>query len=826
MIKSSIDHHAGQELDLQNVEATNITVNMATGPVQLIAAYKAPNKLMLEADLSEIFSTRRATILAGDLNAKHPTWNSKVTNASGKCLRRFADDFNLVVDATPEPTIYPHNGQPDVLDIVVMRNVTQFHQLTVLNELSSDHNPVILQLGQSVPEDEDTPTRHTVSWPAFTNHLTNNMGPIMPIEDVGQLEASVQAVTERVLESIQYATNTIPIRDHRAFIPREIRDLIREKNRLRRQWQRTLDPARKAEYNHLAGRTKAALDDFRSKRWDDFLDQASESTSSFWRAAKIMKKRSAPMPPIHGTRGIALTTEDKAEAFAEALERQCSPNYENADVDHIGRVHHRIRTIFAEEEDEEPLPPASPEEILAIIKALRPNKAPGAEGITNTALKNAPKKFVMHMTNICNAMLRLRHFPTTWKLADVVMIPKPGQAAGWPQNYRPISLLPAMGKIAERIVLRRLKDEAEDLDIVPNSQFGFRSEHNTTLQVLRVVEHVKEGFNLGEYTGAVFLDVAKAFDKVWHHGLLLKMHRAGISKAMLRLIRSFLQRRSFKIKLEGERSAARTATAGVPQGSVLSPLLFNLYTSDIPTTAHVNLAMYADDVCIYTRSRDARIIDRRLQEALDALQTWYARWRIAVHPGKSTAVLFSRSGRRRKKHGNPSELTILGGVVPWHSQTKYLGLTMDSRLNWGAHINRVIDRGRQMAGTLAPLMNGRSKLDPARKIQLYKAVLRPTVTYASSVWATAAKTHRIKIQTFQNRMLRWALDAPWFVRSDTLHEDAGIDPIMDFIRNTATRFFDKARDHENPLVSKSQEYDARIPWKYPRPRSLIVASQD
>ncbi|GJQ88826.1 hypothetical protein Trydic_g15863, partial [Trypoxylus dichotomus] len=162
-----------------------------------------------------------------------------------------------------------------------------------------DHNPVILQLGQPVPEEEDTPTRHMVSWPAFTNHLSNNMGPIMPIEDVGQLEASVQAVTERVLESIQYATNIIPIRDHRAFIPREIRDLIREKNRLRRQWQRTLDPARKAEYNHLAGRTKAALDDFRSKRWDDFLNHASESTSSFWRAAKIMKKRSAPMPPIH-----------------------------------------------------------------------------------------------------------------------------------------------------------------------------------------------------------------------------------------------------------------------------------------------------------------------------------------------------------------------------------------------------------------------------------------------------------------------------------------------------------------------------------------------
>ncbi|GJQ77334.1 hypothetical protein Trydic_g8632 [Trypoxylus dichotomus] len=200
---------------------------------------------------------------------------------------------------------------------------------------------------------------------------------------------------------------------------------------------------------------------------------------------------------------------------------------------------------------------------------------------------------------------------------------------------------------------------------------------------------------------------------------------------MLRLIRSYLRRRSFRIKLEGQRSVARTATSGVPQGSALSPLLFNIYTSDIPTTAHVNMAMYADDVCIYTRSLDARVVDRRLQEALDALQTWYARWRIAIHPGKSTAILFSGSGCRLKKHGNPTELTIQGGIVPWHSQAKYLGITLDSRLNWGAHIPKTIDRGKQMAGTLAPLMNGRSKLDLARKIQLYKTVLRPTVTYDS-----------------------------------------------------------------------------------------------
>ncbi|GJQ65019.1 hypothetical protein Trydic_g23196 [Trypoxylus dichotomus] len=159
LVKSTIEHHADLVLELINIEATAVTINLATGPVKLVAAYKAPRKQLLE----EIFDTRGAVILAGDLNAKHPSWNSRRTNASGICLRRYADDLHLPVDATAEPTIFPHNGQSDLLDIVVMKDVAQFHQLTVLNELLSDHNSVLLQRGQTVPEDEEPWTRQTVS---------------------------------------------------------------------------------------------------------------------------------------------------------------------------------------------------------------------------------------------------------------------------------------------------------------------------------------------------------------------------------------------------------------------------------------------------------------------------------------------------------------------------------------------------------------------------------------------------------------------------------------------------------------------------------------
>ncbi|GJQ70647.1 hypothetical protein Trydic_g23036 [Trypoxylus dichotomus] len=124
----------------------------------------------------------------------------------------------------------------------------------------------------------------------------------------------------------------------------------------------------------MARRTKAALDEFRNQHWDDFTIQVSESSSAFWRAAKIMKKQRAPLPLIRGARGVAFSIENKVEAFAETLERQCSLVYGNADVNCIGRVHQREREILTSEEDKDLLRPTSPEEVKAIIKAFRPTK--------------------------------------------------------------------------------------------------------------------------------------------------------------------------------------------------------------------------------------------------------------------------------------------------------------------------------------------------------------------------------------------------------------------------------------------------------------------
>lgn len=820
-IKYSIDHYLNTTPDLNHMEATSITVRTANGTLTLIAAYNRPNLLLLEEDLSVIFDGRNATILAGDLNSKHPTWNSRTANRNGNCLRRFADDFELTVDGPDEPTHHTPNARPDVLDIVVMKNVTMTHQLNVLSELSSDHNPVLLQIGDPTHNQDEPRHIQTISWPAFKVHIAQNLDDIQPINTTVELEAAVTCLTDRITHSIRYATNTTRIQDSRSHMPREIRELIRNKNRLRRRWQHTLNPDHRTEYNRLAQQVKDALYDLRNERWNRFLDSCEESSDTFWKTAKALRRQHNPLPPIHGPRGTALTIEEKAEAFAESLQNQCSPNYNNVDFHYITNIHRYVKEMLGENNAEDQLTPVTPEEVKATLKTFRPRKAPGNDGISYQALKNLPRKGISAMTNIYNAMLRLRHFPTQWKCADVIMIKKPNQAATRTENYRPISLLPVLGKTAEKIILQRLSDQVEELRIIPDAQFGFRREHDTTLQILRLVEHIKTGFNQSEYTGAVCLDVSKAFDKVWHQGLLYKMRQAGISIGIIQLTHSFLHKRTFRIRLPGHRSTVRTMTAGVPQGSALSPTLFNLYASDLPTTPQVSLAMYADDVCVFTKSRDARIVERRLQESLDNLEAWYRQWRIAIHPQKSTAILFSRSGKRKRRHGEPQHLNIQGEAVPWKSEIKYLGVTLDRRLTFGSHVTAVTRRARQMMAALSPMINRRSKLNPACKIKLYRTIVRPTMTYASAAWATTAKCHMNKLQVIQNRVLRMALDAPWFVRNTTIHDDTNMETIEAFIRRTATKILARAEEHPNPLIADTQKYDPATPWRYSRPRMIL-----
>jgi hypothetical protein len=448
------------------------------------------------------------------------------------------------------------------------------------------------------------------------------------------------------------------------------------------------------------------------------------------------------------------------------------------------------------------------------IGSLKKKKAPGPDNISNTALKLLPPKVVVTLAAIFNASLRLCHFPSRWKNATVIFIPKPGKNSKLPQSYRPISLLSSIGKVLEKVILTRLVKVTDENSTIPDEQFGFRPKHSTVDQLINVTEFIAKGFGQNQSTGAIFLDVAKAFDTVWHDGLVYKLHAAGVPMAMVRLLNSFLNRRVFHAKIL---STQREIQAGVPQGSVLSPTLYAIFTADIPKPDNTKIALYADDTAILVRSWSPEIISRDLQGAVENLESWFRTWRIDVNPEKSSAILFT------KRHFRPvGEVAMFNRVIPWTTVVKYLGVKFDNHLTFIPQIEHAKTRALIVRGQLNSLVCRRSKLSIKNKITIYRQIVRPAMTYSFVVWGNVSNTQLHKLQVVQNKFLRAAFNAPWFGRNSQLHREADLPLIKDFLLDVAEKFFENAAQHPNPLVRDAVDYDEHLPLRHKRPKCLLL----
>jgi hypothetical protein len=218
-------------------------------------------------------------------------------------------------------------------------------------------------------------------------------------------------------------------------------------------------------------------------------------------------------------------------------------------------------------------------------------------------------------------------------------LPKPDKDSKFPQNLRPISLLPTTGKMFEKVILKFVQKHIEERGLLNANQFGFRARHSTTLQFMRLTDHVTLNFNNKMSTAAVFLDIEKAFDITWHHGLLYKLSKLEFSTNLIKLLGSFLSQTKFRVSVEGDMSTPRVMQAVVPQGSVLSHTLFNMYINDASQTRGVHLALFADDTCLYPADRKEGFIVRKFQRGLSSIETWCERWNMKINEDKNRGDL-------------------------------------------------------------------------------------------------------------------------------------------------------------------------------------------
>ena len=213
-----------------------------------------------------------------------------------------------------------------------------------------------------------------------------------------------------------------------------------------------------------------------------------------------------------------------------------------------------------------------------------------------------------------------------------------------------------------------------------DEQFGFRPRHSTSLQLARLVERITRNFGEKRLTGAVFLDVAKAFDTVWIDGLLYKLTLLNFPSYIVHTISSYLRGRTFEASFQTATSSRRGMRAGVAQGGLISPVLFSLYVNDMPSPSHhVELALYADDTAIIATSRKPTLLVSYLESYLNDLQRWLSKWRIAINVSKSIAIIFARVGRLF------IQPRLLGEPIQWVDKILYLGVTLDTHIHTHAH---------------------------------------------------------------------------------------------------------------------------------------------
>ncbi|GBN36961.1 RNA-directed DNA polymerase from mobile element jockey [Araneus ventricosus] len=512
------------------------------------------------------------------------------------------------------------------------------------------------------------------------------------------------------------------------------------------------------------------------------------------------------MPSLVTENDIAYANEDKANEIANSLENQ----FKNNDISHSPTeylVRQKVNK-FKRSPVSTPITTCKASEIFENIGKFKNNKSPGIDKISNSMLKRLPLKITFGITDLINAILRRHYFPKAWETAIAFSILKPGKKTQKADSYRPISLLSTSSKLTEAIILQRLSTITEE-KLIP-FQFGFRKKLSTTDQLLRMTEIIRDNLENGRDTGAVFIDIAKTFDRVWLEGLIYKMIVMSIPDGLIKLMNSYLHGRGFTVRVGNSFSSGRIIEAGVVQGSRLGPQCFSIFVNDITRNQETHICMYDDDTAIMSTGISQHSISGNLNTYLAEVGKWLIKWKIMVNVDKSQAVYFTRKR-------NPPPSTLYRKPIQWSNETVYLGVTIDKTLTYNSHITKVRNKFNAAKLKLHPLLGKHSKLSLDNKLLTYKSLLRPIITYANPVWGAAAETYLKKLESLQ-KIARQVTNSPWYFRNNNILKDLNLQIIAGHNLKLAKNFFRKVDNSTNKALSTIPDYDLwhhRGIWQYP-----------
>ena len=540
----------------------------------------------------------------------------------------------------------------------------------------------------------------------------------------------------------------------------EAEEAVQNRREHQRNRNRNRDPAAVVElreaYNKASQEAKTVINKAKAQSMEKFCNKLDTSTDprilyNTVREYCGKEKKAPPQVPLKNGTRTAKTTKEKAEMLAKQYGAVSKSIFHSQTRD--TRAALKKRRLEVDKATEEPCKrhpnckrkmchPFTMTELEAALANMN-GKAPGPDGITPRMLKELSGPGKKTLLRIANLSFRKKEIPTIWRRAIITAVPKPGKPEEKPSSYRPISLTSCVGKTVERMIQGRLQYMVEKLDVLTPEQAGFRANRCTEEQVARVGQDIMDALEQPkmERTVLAAVDMTAAYDRVHRDSLLLKMLDMGVPPCYVKWFKHFLADRRGRVKWEDTLSNEFIIREGLPQGTVTSPTLWLCYINDLcPMLKRhgVEVALYADDLVIYTSHRNPGEAAIKVQAALDELDEWADTWSMQVSQSKTKTILYST---HKDETNGKMQLNLCMGdqVLEQTTEIKLLGVTLDTQLTFRSQVmdtkkklDKRISAMKLLAGTSWGCRETTLK-------KVYEQFVQPVGLYGSSTWIQFAR---------------------------------------------------------------------------------------
>ncbi len=699
------------DLDIQALEAVWSETRMEGSPTLVCSVYIPPNQLYLRkrclkhlSDVIKKTDHKYNLLIMGDFNARSYTWESWHTECKdrydasfkfGECVISMCNELGLTIQNNGQYTRY-QNGVKSAPDLTLTRGLQSlsWHVDHCIN-LRSDHCPILISIDEPLPGSITRWDLKNTNWNNWSKETDKCFDTFIRSYKAEQPADNVaRNLTQTIIST---AEDNIPkksvCRHSKAFWSAELTDLVNRCKEAKKLYKKKSDPHNHDRYQEAVNKFKTLYNESKERNWESLCQELDPCDPHVWK--KITKHSSSThmanqtvIQPLTDGQGVTHFEDSKISSIlTEAHISKPTKGPYDEDWKHTvdmstSRAITAERTNLGNPQTELYNSDIQTSEVTWAISRLKPHSAPGPDRILPLMVLYAAPNKSAALQQTYMSCWKQGVVPEVWKDETRIYIPKPDKSTyNVAKSYRSLSLTSILGKIYERIAVSRLQHFMQSNGLYDQYQYAYQQNRNITQAIMFFSLNVLKGFKEGKDTLAAFIDLAGAFDNVWRQGLIFKLYEAGLRGRLFMYVVSYLTGRTVHSKVNNHTTESIPTYIGVPQGSVISPLLFIFYIREMTYSLERRIS-YADDLTAWVTS-DHNTAVAQLKPQLETTMDWCHKWRQDVNLDKTVILLFTR-GPSVNIH-----LQVRNHTLNQVDSIRCLGFELDSKLQFNQHINKV-----------------------------------------------------------------------------------------------------------------------------------------